>query len=387
VLYKEKQERYTVSARYSYAGGRRSVLYDEAFAGTNRFGASQNRQILVSGSGRRPLSSGTLTLAGSPSGKITITNHTAFHDLRMDGDASYREFTNAALTLTTFNFQTLNFRTIANSTGLSFRANKWLGLFGGYAFSMRKSKSAEGLVFGTSAATATVTQQNRLHVAQAGARLHSGSISLVLDAERGRADNPYFTISDRSYHAFGGKAQYRRRGVTFSAATKTNYNLNSNSLTSFSSKNRNYSADAGWQRGNKVSLDAGYSKMHLDTLSGIAYFAGPLVTGEKSFYVSNIHAITANARFLIGPRADLYVGYSRIQDKGDGRASLGTTAFQIAQTFPMAYDSPQARFSVRIRENLGWNIGYQYYRHREDFPAVLGNYRAHTGFTSVLWSF
>jgi len=389
VIYKEQQQRYSVSARYSYSGGRRSVLYDETFAGTNRFGAAQNRQILLTGSGRRPLSSGTMTLAVSPTGSLTITNHTAFHDLRMDGDGSYREFSNASLLQTHFDFQTLNFRTIANATDVSIRANKWLGVYGGYSFSSRKSKSVEGLAFGTSPASVrTVTQQNRLNIAQGGLRINSSQgVSIVIDAEVGRANNPYFTISDRNYHAFGGRVQYRHSGFTVGGATKTNYNLNSNALTSFSSKSRNYSLDASWQRGKSFGLDAAYSKIHLDTLSGIAYFAGPLVTGEKSYYVSNIHALDATARVSIEPRADLFFGYSRIQDTGDGRATPGTTAFQAAQTFPLSYESPQARLSLRIRENLRWNVGYQYYRYREDFTTLLGNYRAHTGFSSVLWSF
>ena len=61
-------------------------------------------------------------------------------------------------------------------------------------------------------------------------------------------------------------------------------------------------------------------------------------------------------------------------------------AFQAAQTFPLSFQSPLARFSLRITEKIRWNAGYQYYGYKEDFYN-RENYRAHTGYTSVLWSF
>jgi len=143
-----------------------------------------------------------------------------------------------------------------------------------------------------------------------------------------------------------------------------------------------------------MSFDAGYSKLHLDTIGGIAYFLNfQLITGDRSYYISNIHATNATAHFTITKLADLYVGYSRVQDTGDGRgspdaSSIGSALplFRAVQTFPLAFDSPLARLSVRLHSKVRWNIGYQYYHYLEDF-STTENYRAHTGFTSLLWSF
>jgi hypothetical protein len=59
------------------------------------------------------------------------------------------------------------------------------------------------------------------------------------------------------------------------------------------------------------------------------------------------------------------------------------------QTFPLTFDSPIARVSVRLNQKLRWNAGWQFYRYREEFGlySVNQNYRAHTGYTSLLWSF
>ena len=126
---------------------------------------------------------------------------------------------------------------------------------------------------------------------------------------------------------------------------------------------------------------------------------GPLqqVTTDQSRYVSNIHSGNLSARVSIRQRVDFSVGYSLVQDVGDGRVaplalpglSLGApqvSAFAAAQTFPLRYLSPQGRVSVRISEKIRWNAGYQYYGYHEDFSA-LQNYRAHTGYASVLWAF
>jgi hypothetical protein len=57
-----------------------------------------------------------------------------------------------------------------------------------------------------------------------------------------------------------------------------------------------------------------------------------------------------------------------------------------AQTFPLRFLSPQARFSLRLTPKIRWNVGYQYYGYREQF-ATDQNYRANTGYSSVSWSF
>jgi hypothetical protein len=118
------------------------------------------------------------------------------------------------------------------------------------------------------------------------------------------------------------------------------------------------------------------------------------VQGEQSYFFSNIHAANLGVRFLmLKKRADLYLGYNHVQDTGDGRSNplgpgIGSAlpAFQAAQTLPLTYQSPLARVSVRITERLRWNVGYQYYGYREQFYPGM-DFRAHTGYSSVLWSF
>jgi hypothetical protein len=245
--------------------------------------------------------------------------------------------------------------------------------------------------------------------------------SLIVDAELGRANRPFFPISERNYHALSARAQYKSRTLTLSAATRTFYNTNSVSLFSHSSRSRNYSADASWAPRSWFALDVSYARLHLDTLTGLAYFAAGSVTPDTSIYLSNIHATNIGIRFPIKTWADITLGYSRVQDTGDGRSSIAVPAadtrpagvypaFSAAQVFPLTYQSPFGRVSVRLHDKIRWNLGYQRYNYNQEFPSECrlapeiglppatpqglrnacpssGNYRAHTGYTSVVWSF
>ena len=106
----------------------------------------------------------------------------------------------------------------------------------------------------------------------------------------------------------------------------------------------------------------------------------------------------------VAKRADVYVGYTITKDTGDGRAvaTAGVTVtdpttaanpaaalFAGVQTFPLSYQSPLARVSVRLSPKLRWNTGWQFYNYHEEF-GILGyyqNFHANTGYTSVTWAF
>jgi hypothetical protein len=385
---------WAASGRFSYTDGFRRFYFDELASGTGRFGAAQNRQILVAGDGRRPVATGNLTISLFPASRLTLTNHTAFHHTRMEGDSVYREVNNATALDNLLEFRFLGIRAISNLTDASFRAGNWATLYGGYHFSARRIRSRERESVGEFSDLRAAEQDNRLHAGLAGLRLNPAKpVRVSLDAEIGRADRPFYPVGERNYHALGGRVQYKTKTLELAAASRANYNTNSVALAAHSSRARNHSLGGSWTPRGWLSLDAGYSKLHLDTVSGMAYFASGLMEGQRSYYVSNLHAAHGGVRVEIRGRADLWLGYTRVQDTGDGRRAAAASprgpeilAFRITQVFPLSFESPMARFSVRLRGKLRWNAGYQHYRYGEEFFRQQ-NYRAHTGYTSVLWSF
>lgn len=394
---------WSANAHFDYTGGIRGFIQSEAAAGLDRFGGNINRQILVSGDAHRPFSTGDLTFSLFPGDRFTLVNYTSFYNQRIDGDSNFLQVDNLTNIATALTFQFLGIRTIANRTDLHYKAAKWLSVYGGYHYSTRRIQTITGFaVPGSPAEQTAAGQENHENVGAFGFRLKPVKpLALNLDAEIGRNDLAYTPLSDKNYHALSGSAQYKLRRLLLTAGYRQKYNNNSVTLTTYSSRSRDYTANAAWTPRDWFALDAGYSKLHLDTVGGIAFFAAvpriSLVQGLDSIYISNVHAANLGARFVISRKVDVYAGYSITRDTGDGRGSAvppGTTAplsllLLPVQTFPLSFQSPLARVSVRLTPKLRWNVGWQFYNYHEDFGlfSLYQGYHANTGYSSVLWSF
>src|SRR5213075_2913406 len=113
-----------------------------------------------------------------------------------------------------------------------------------------------------------------------------------------------------------------------------------------------------------------------------------LLSGINTIYVSSVHMGNFGARFALGKRADIYTGYTITKDTGDGRSTptpVGTTnqvtlLLAPVQTFPLSFQSPLARLSVRLSPKMRWNAGWQFYNYHEDFQLWIApqNYHAST---------
>jgi len=397
-LFREGAKLWAANGRFTYVAGRRAFVTDELSNGLNASGTPLERQVLSFGNAQRPAATANLTVSLFPLTWATITNQTSFYNIRMVGDSYFVQYDNGSSFATVLPFEFLGIQTIANATDVQIQARPWLSFHLGYEYSDRRIRSVEGSnIVGLPPVDSTpIEQNNALNSGTFGIRLRPlKALTIRLDTEIGRADQPISPISDRNYQALNGRVEYKTRTLRFSAFAGSDYNTNSNSLTSYASHSRRYGVDGSWSGTPWFSVDLGYNRMHLDTLGGLAYFLGRTqVTGDQSYYVSNIHAGNLAARFNAGKRVDVSLGLSIVQDTGDGRATATSTpltysaqpAFIAAQTFPLRFLSPQARVSVKITEKIRWNAGFQHYGYREDFQ-TFENYRAQTGYTSLLWSF
>ncbi len=397
-LFREQGSYWAINGRFTYTAGRRNFISDENLLGGSRFGPL-NRQIVIFGDARRPVATGNLTFSLFPTGSITLTNHTAVSNVRMDGDATYREINSGSLDLEQFSYQYLGIRSVSNATDATVQAAKWLSVVAGYQFTDRRIRSTQlQQFFDFDPLSVQGEQNNRVHSGRFGLRVRpQKALTITLDSEVGRADTPIYPTSDRNFHILGGRVQYKTKALLLSMHTRANYNFNSTSITSFSSRARTYAFDGSWTASSAVSVNAGYAKLHTDTLSGIAYFAAQRRQTGLYAYLSNLHTIYVNAHVSIRQRVDLLAGLSRVEDTADGVDRVGPLYqatsqpfYYSAETFPMAFTSPLARLSVRLQPKIRWNVAYQYYGYRQNFGTQIiprQGYRAHTGYTSLTWAF
>jgi hypothetical protein len=315
--------------------------------------------------------------------------------VRTEGSSEFVQYDNATEAFNILYYQYLGIRTVSNETDLNYQALNWLGFSGGFQYSNRLIRSEEGYTFVGAFTGAPYDQTDQQRSGTLGIRLKPyKGLTMVLSGEMGTDDRPLTPATGKTYHALNGKIQYRLKKFAVLGNAQSSYRFTPVSLSAYSSESRTYSVNGSYTPNEWLTFDAGYSRLHIYSLGGIAYFANlQFVQGESSLYLSNINAINFGARFALKKRAELYLGYSRIQDVGDGRSTpdgagmaSASPVFQAVQTFPVTFDSPMARLSVRLRERLRWNLGYQYYGYREMFYPTQ-NYRANTGYSSLTWSF
>jgi hypothetical protein len=386
-----------VNGRFTYANGRGDFVQNETAIGTERFGA-QNQQIAVTGTGDRPVTTGDVNITIFPSSRLSFINVTSVSDTRMTGNDEFTQFSNATLSAQNLNFQYLGILLITNSTDLRYRVTKKLNFFGGYRYSDRVIKSIEDFAtVGNPFGGITAQQSNVLHAGVGGFNwLPVKDLTIHAEAGIGHNNNPFAPISLKNNSLVNTRANYRKKSYSLAGGYQDNYNNNSIAITAYSSHARIWTANGSWHAKPWLSVDASYSKLHLDTEGGLAFFAGAsLITNQESLYISNIHSGNLGLRLPVTKRADVYIGYNITKDTGDGRSAeltQPTAAGQLfynVQTFPLTYQTPLIRLSVRITAKLRYNLGYQYYGYHEEFGLLDDdqNYRAHTGYTSLLWSF
>jgi hypothetical protein len=397
---------FAIDARINYTSGRNDFALSEAASGIGSLGSAANRQIAVLGNAERPMLAGSLNISLFPSKNLTIVNNTSVSSLRIIGPSSYSEFNTGTDLGTSVFFRYLSDRMVTNSTTANYRVNDWIGFFAGYAYTDRLVRTIEDFSIPSFNASANALYQvaNHLNTGRLGVRIKPiKPLTITLNGEVGRANNALTPISDRNYHTLGGRVDYRTKKLQLATSYGQVYNVGApSSVTTYSSHSRNYTASASLAPNSWLSLDASYMKLHLDTVTGLQFFAGAgrpqLQNIYSSFYISNIHAVNVGARFAVAKKADVYLGYSITKDTGDGRATAvpaGVTdpiqaVLSAVQTFPLTYQSPLLRVSYRISNKVRWNAAWQFYSYGERFHNFFGynqNFDANTGYTSILWAF
>jgi len=384
-----------INARFTYTGAQRGFIADELALGTNQFGALANQQIVTFGNASRPTTTGNVTLSVFPTQNLSITEQFDIYNIRTAGNSAYIQYNDATQAANVLYYQYLGVRTIASETDAMYRIRSWFDLHAGYEFSDRRIASSGQLAPIGTPFTVPYIQTNQLNTGIFGFRIKPWKQLVVsFDSQIGRASRPFTPKSDKDYTAFDGRVVYKRKSLQILGTFHSDYNENSVTLSTYSSRSRVYSVSGAWSPLNWLSFDAAYSKIHINTLGGIQFFAaGDLFPNQLSYYVSNLHSTNIGIHLKPMHRLDLYLGYSRVQDTGDGRPSPSVTsigpdllAFQNAQTFPLTFQSPLARLSVVLAERVRWNVGYQYFGYHANFwPAE--DYLANTGYTSLSFSF
>ena len=146
----------------------------------------------------------------------------------------------------------------------------------------------------------------------------------------------------------------------------------------------------------RFMLNLGYNYNWVDSESLIDYSylssTNSAIRGTSLYYVrNNFFFIESTARLT--PRVTFYSAYRVNKDNGQGsRVSdpAATGARTLITSYPMSFQSPEARLAIKLHRRLDWNFGYQYFNYNEDglvrtFQGTprAQNYHAHLPYMSL----
>ena len=367
-------------------------------------------QYNLTGNSERPNWLGDVGLTFLATNKFRLSNTFRVETFEITGDALFSDFfslTRGTRTDTIgFSGQNVNTRTdyrkIQNTIEGDFQFNRDYSIHFGYRYGRRRvTEEISGFNLGANAPTALVpasdTEENNTHAILGGFKARPASDwTIYFDAEHGTADNVFTRIGNYDYTNIRAKTRFKptsRIGLNFAVIAKNNANpseIAGVSLEDFgvSIKSRIFTSSLDWTTTSNFSISTGYNYHWITSKSTIDYFFNSVAhPGGLSLYYARNNFFFVETVARLAPRATLFTAYRINKDNGQGNRLADPTGRPgtLIASYPMSYQSPEARLAIKLHDRLDWNVGYQYYNYNED--PIVGprpqNYHAHLPYTSL----
>jgi hypothetical protein len=367
-------------------------------------------QYSLNGDTERPNWLGDLGLTWLATDKLRLSNTFRVETFEINGAALFADFfslTRGTRTDTIgFSNRDVNTRTeyrkIQNTIEGDYQFNKDYSIHLGYRYGRRRiEESISGFALNSNAPTPLVpadeTEQNNTHAVLGGFKARPAKEwTIYFDAEHGTADNVFTRIGNYNYTNIRAKSRYKPTSrIAFNLAVITKNNSNPSeiagvSLEDFgvSVKSRIFSSSLDWTATSRFSISTGYNYHWINSNAKLDYFFNnvqhPL--GNSLYFVrNNFFFVESVAR--IAPRVTFFAAYRINKDNGQGNRVANPTGIPgtLIASYPMSFQSPEARLAIKLHQRLDWNVGYQYYNYNES--TIVGprpqNYHSHLPYTSL----
>jgi hypothetical protein len=375
-------------------------------------------QYNITADTRRPSWLGDIGVTFLATDKFRISNTFRAEDFEINGRAVFSDFfsiTRGALTSTIAinNLdanETTKYRKYQNTLEGDYQFNARHSIHFGYRYGSRRiERIFDGFNLGSNGSVAPAVrtfsqevEQNHTHAFFGGFKSRPvKNWTLYFDAERGTADNVFTRIGNYDYTNLRLKSRYApNRKISFNLAVIIKDNSNPSeiagvSITDFGVdvQSRTFTSSLDWVPTNWLSLSTGYNYNWVNSEAVVDYFfqVPPAASvrhplGRSQYFMrNNFFFIDLIAR--LNPRMTLFGSYRVNQDGGQGTRLSDPTGNPgtLINSYPMSFQSPEARLAIKINRHLDWNLGYQYYNYDEN--PVVGprpqNYHAHLPYMSL----
>jgi hypothetical protein len=367
-------------------------------------------QYNLTGESERPNTLGDLGLTFRATNKFRISNTFRAETFEINGAALFSDFFSLTrgtrtdtIGFSNRNVNTLTeYRKFQNTIEGDYQFSPRYSIHFGYRFANRRIEEAiSGFNLGSNSPPTLTPEQ---HVEHNNTNVFFGGFkarpisdwTIYFDAEHGTADNVFSRIGNYDYTNIRAKSRYRpNRKLSFNLALITKDNSNPSEIAGVSLedfgvnvKSRVFTSSVDWVPNSRLSISTGYNHHWINSDAVVEYFFNSVQhpLGHSLYFMRN-HFFYVDAVAQLMPRVTLYGSYRVNKDNGQGSRTpdpTGTPGTLIA-SYPMSFQSPEARLAIRLFKRLDWNVGYQYYNYNES--ELVGprpqNYHAHLPYTSL----
>jgi hypothetical protein len=414
-----------ITGRIIYSKARQNYTSLESFTGRNwnpRItgfppsppGATPNilnlGQYNLTGDSERPNWLGDLGLTWMATDKLRISNTFRVETFEITGSALFSDFFSVTrgTRTDTIGFSdrdvltNTDYRKYQNTIEGDYQFNPRYSIHLGYRYAHRRINEAiSGFNLGANQPTALVpedfTENNNTHAILGGFKARPATDwTIYFDAEHGTADNVFTRIGNYNYTNVRAKSRYKPTSrVAFNLSVITKDNSNPSEIAGVSIqdfgvniKSRIFTSSLDWTATSRFSVSAGYNYHWINSKAIVDYFFNSV----RHPFGNNLYIVRNNFFFVesvarIAPRATLFAAYRINKDNGQGNriADPAGNPGTLIASYPMSYQSPEARLAIKLNHRLDWNVGYQYYNYNES--TLVGprpqNYHAHLPYTSL----
>jgi hypothetical protein len=383
--------------------------------------------ITAPGNAKRPQARGDVGLTWRPNDRFSVSNTFTFDQFSISGTNAFSESVttttssgtpNSVPGTTTKGYRLMAYRRFTNLIEGDLRVNKMFSFNLGYRYTQRRVAADEIDFNAANVPTASSDLfNNNTNSIIAGMKVKPYKFwSIYADAERGTADNVFTRLANNKFYNFRLRSvtNLKQLSLNLSAIVRNNDSPGRTSITGFAatdtianSRTRIFSGSVDWTPRQDLTLSSGYTYNQQTSLVDVVLPVGApdfpssaYRLGLSAYYMRDSYFFfDVNARPF--KRVSLYASYRLDNDPGQGDRRL-TRAQDVLTSYPIRFHMPEVRLAIRLRKNIDWNLGYQYYSYRETqfinpfatrtatTPATLvpqgiapQNYTAHMPYTSL----
>lgn len=422
-----------ITGRVVYSKAKSNFTFLENFAGTNfnaRVGGwppgplpqtpntLNQGQYNITGNAERPNWLGDLGVTFLATNKLRISNTFRVEDFTIDGFALFSDFFSvtrsdgATQRTDTVGFSNLDankltkYRKYQDTIEGDYQFNALYSVHFGYRYGHRHlEESFDGFNLGSNGSVSSPPtrsssfdeQTNNTHAIFGGFKARPYKTwTVYFDAEHGTADNVFTRIGNYNYTNIRAKSRFSpNKNFSLNLAVISRDNANPSEIAGISiedfgvnTKSRVFTSSIDWAPNSRMSFSTGYNYNWLNSNAVVDYFFNSIghPLGRTLYYVRNNFFFIDTTAELV-PRVSLYASYRINKDNGQGNrlADPTGTPGTLLSSYPMSFQTPEARLAIRLHRQMDWNIGYQYYNYNES--VLVGprpqNYHAHLPYTSL----